>query len=467
MANEQVHVDFLENGRGGFYLLKDGYKYSIKSRRNDRCYWRCVNRDCRATLTTLNNIPISFGQEHNHPSDYLGLGAAAFINSVKKRCCEDVSPVSAIYDEELQNLRPGDADEDVENLIGRIPTFYSCKTALYHSRSKTLPKLPATRTDIDLQGEWTETLAGQNFLICDDNNDRNERIIIFATDDNLRKLSASTIVIGDGTFYTSPKQFTQLYTLHGCVDGSVFPLVFELLPNKREETYTRFLTLLREAAFQKGIELAPETVLLDFENAVWSAVETVFPGSTLRGCFFHYCQCIWRKVQGCGIAVRYTEDENLKRLVRRAAVLPLVPPANVEDVWFNALEENNDNSPEVTRFTDYVTETWVEGRHQGWNHFDNNGPRTTNNAEGWHSKLNRLCKSAHPNIYSLLRLLQRIQASNEARQIQLRAGGKQRPRDRKYRQLDARLCRLKERLTDGQSNIIEYADAASHLVHLE
>jgi len=466
MANEQVHVDFLENGRGGFYLLKDGYKYSIRSRRNDRCYWRCVNRDCRGTVTTLNNIPIAFGQDHNHPSDYLGLAAAAFINTVKNKCREEVTPVTAIYDEEIQNLLSREADGDVENVISQIPTFYSCKTALYHSRSKTLPKLPATRTDIDLQGEWTETMTGQNFLLCDDNNDMNERIIVFATDDNLRNLGASTVVIGDGTFYSSPKQFSQVYTLHGCVDGSVFPLVFALLPNKREETYTRFLTLLKEASSQKGILIAPETVLLDFENASWNAVETVFPGSTLRGCFFHYCQCIWRNVQRCGLAVRYTEDENLKRLVRRASVLPLVPAASVEDVWFNALEEYNENSPDVTRFTDYVTETWVEGR-RGWNHFDNTGPRTTNNAEGWHSKLNRLCRSAHPNIYSLLRLLQRIQASNEVRLVQLRAGGKQRPRERKYRQLDDRLRLLKQRLTDGQYNVLEYADAASHLVHLE
>lgn len=467
MANEQVRVDFLENGRGGFYLLKGGYKYSIKTRRTDRCYWRCVNRECRATLTTLNNIPITFGEEHNHPSDYLGLGASAFINSVKKRCSDEITPVSAIYDEELRKLATGDADDDIENLIGRIPTYYSCKTALYLSRSKTLPKLPETRTDIDLQGEWTETLSGMNFLISDDNNDMNERIIVFATDDNLRQLSASTVVMGDGTFYTSPRQFTQLYTLHGCVNGSVFPLVFGLLPNKREETYTRFFTLIREAAFQRGIELAPGTVLVDFEIASWSAIASVFPESTIRGCFFHYCQCIWRKVQGCGLAVRYTEDDNLKRLVRRAAVLPLVPSADVEDVWFSALEENNDNTPEVTRFTDYVTETWVEGRRQGWNHFDNDGPRTTNNAESWHSKINRLCTSPHPNVYTLLRTLQKIQATNEARIIQLRVGGKQRPKERKYRLLESRLCRLKERLTDGEITIMEYADAASHLVHLE
>lgn len=49
-------------------------------------------------------------------------------------------------------------------------------------------------------------------------------------------------------------------------------------------------------------------------------------------------------------------------MVRRAEVLPLVPVNKVENVWYSALKENNDDSPEVTRFTDYITENWVEGQ---------------------------------------------------------------------------------------------------------
>ncbi|XP_062581797.1 ficolin-1-like [Saccostrea cucullata] len=35
MANLQVQVNFLENGRGGFYLLHGGYKYSVIQKRED------------------------------------------------------------------------------------------------------------------------------------------------------------------------------------------------------------------------------------------------------------------------------------------------------------------------------------------------------------------------------------------------------------------------------------------------
>ncbi|XP_033753121.1 LOW QUALITY PROTEIN: uncharacterized protein LOC117336618 [Pecten maximus] len=169
---------------------------------------------------------------------------------------------------------------------------------------------------------------------------------------------------------------------------------------------------------------------------------------------------------GCGLAGRYRQDDELKTLVRRAAVLPLVPLDQVDDVWFSALDDNEDISGETTRLKDYVTEIWIEGQHIAfWNHYDNDGPRTTNHVEGWHSKVNKLCQHAHPNIFVAVQLLKKIQATNEAKIIQLSAGGKQRPKKRKYCHIDYRLSHLKDRYRNGQIDVLTYADAASHLQH--
>jgi hypothetical protein len=285
----------------------------------------------------------------------------------------------------------------------------------------------------------------------------------------VRQMCNSTLLLCDGTFYTCPGLFSQLYTVHGIVDGVVYPFVFALLPNKTELTYNRLFTLLKDSALRMNLVLTPETVLMDFEAAAQNAVETAFPLTTLKGCFFHYGQCIWRKVQECGLVVRFKNDDTVKRLVKRAAVLPHVPVHLVEDVWLFALEQNDELSPAIVKFKDYVTETWVEG-HRGrrmWNHYDTEGPRTTNNVEGWHSKLKKLCQHAHPNVFVMVKLLQGIQATNEAKQIQLSAGGLQRPREVKYRDLETRLGQLKASYTTGRLNVTAYADAASHLVRLE
>ena len=154
--------------------------------------------------------------------------------------------------------------------------------------------------------------------------------------------------------------FYQHYTLHGYVEDTSYPLVFALLPNKIEQTYAR-LFLLKGDLLQNNLFLTPQLVLMDFETAARNALKAVFPQLILKACFFHLTQCIWRKSQACGLAGQYRQDGNIKTLVRRSAVLPLVPVNEVEDMWFHALENNDNDTPEVTRFADYVTDQWVEG----------------------------------------------------------------------------------------------------------
>lgn len=296
MANLQVQVNFLENGRGGFYLLNGGYKYSVRTRRNDRTYWRCVDRQWPATVVTVDNILVSFGRPHNHEGDFIGLAAESFVSKVKKRCRDEAAPIPSIYDEELGALRNADCDDTVVDMIKQIPTFQSCKSVLYRSRGKMMPKLPTTQEEINLQDSWTETFARERFLLCDDRDEAGNRIIVFATDANLQRLCASSTVFSDGTFYSCTSLFAQLYTLHADVDGTVFPLVFALLPNKTEATYRRLFSLLKTAVNERHSVLTPESWMIDFEVAARNAVKDNFPNTTIRGCFFHYTQCIWRKV---------------------------------------------------------------------------------------------------------------------------------------------------------------------------
>ena len=119
----------------------------------------------------------------------------------------------------------------------------------------------------------------------------------------------------------------------------------------------RFFELLKNAVHERQSVLTPEHWMLDFEVAAHNAVRTSLPQTSVKGCFFHYTQCIWRKVQSSGLVVMFKEDDEFRRLIRRAAVLPLVPENSVENVWFQALDDNQNDSPHVMRFKDYVTET--------------------------------------------------------------------------------------------------------------
>ncbi|XP_063436512.1 uncharacterized protein LOC134717942 [Mytilus trossulus] len=122
-----------------------------------------------------------------------------------------------------------------------------------------------------------------------------DRIMMFTTRQNLTHLTAADIIYGDGTCYTCPDVFFQLYTFHAFVDGAIYPLVYALLPGKSQIIYTRFLTLLKEACQRFDLQLQPSTIFLDYEVAVRNAAYQVFPGITGKGCCFHYTQSVYMR----------------------------------------------------------------------------------------------------------------------------------------------------------------------------
>lgn len=465
MANALVNIRFIENSRGSQTLVLNGYMYSLKTRKRECRYWNCVNKACNAKINTKNELPTKLADEHNHPRDDSRIVAADIMSGVRKQVRGSTQPVPSIYNDMLADTRSIEWDNSTQEVVANLPTFYEAKSSLYRQRSKTRPVLPKTRADVNLEGKWIESLAGEPFLIANDGDVA--RMLIFATVDNLAQLSTAETWYMDGTFYASPSYFYQLYTIHAMIDGYMCPLVYGLLPNKQQTMYTRFFTLIQNFAREHNIPLSPETIMMDFETAAWRAVSIVFVGVQVRGCFFHFTQCMWRKVQYCGLVADFKDNEEVKKLVLRASVLPLVPLASVEDVWFQTLEECDNDSVPVSKFKDYVTEQWVEGDRRSWNHYENDGPRTTNHVEGWHHKINNQLRHCHPNIYTLIDLVQKEQAANEAKLFQHANGGKQRPRKRVYREREQMLIRLKHQLRTGDMDIMTYVDAASHLVKLK
>ena len=381
MANAQVRLDFVKNQRGGMSLVIDGHKFVIKSRREERVYWTCSNRACPSRVTTREGILVRHNAHHIHEPDNFHIETDDVMQKMRKRCRKETTPIPTIYKEEVSALRNRDWNEQSVELVKRIQTFEGCKSQLYRERSKDRPVLPKRRQDIRLEGEWTETSAGEQFLLIDEGEEN--RMLVFATQTNLEHLcNARTIYV--------------------------------------------------------------------------------------KACFFHYTQCIWRKVQSSGLANDYRTNEDIHRLVRRAAVLPLVPVNSVEDVWFEALTDiaTLELPAAVELFTDYVTENWIESDKQIWNHFNTHGPRTTNNVEGWHSMLKKAVQHSHPNIFSILRTIQEVESFSCIKVVQYATGGKRPTKRRKYKNIDTRLASLKERLRDGSISAIEYADRATYCLHM-
>jgi hypothetical protein len=151
---------------------------------------------------------------------------------------------------------------------------------------------------------------------------------------------------------------------------------------------------------------SPKIIKVDFEEAVISAINKVFPGSVITGCNFHFNQCLWRQVQTISLTVEYKEDEQVRIICRMCVVLAYLPIDKVEEVWLMIMESVPQNEI-LTLFLDYFVEQWMENQNvpiEMWN-IHQYRHRTNNAVEGWNSKLNSIIGKQHPNVFLLVQKL--------------------------------------------------------------
>lgn len=256
----------------------------------------------------------------------------------------------------------------------------------------------------------------------------------------------------DGTFKSVPTLFTQLYTIHGIIDSKILPLIYLLLPNKKQVTYfTAFNEVKKLSA-----NLCPDSIMMDFEKAVINVCKEIYPSAQIRGCFFHFKQSIYRKVQELGLKKRYDTDSVFSSRIRYLAALAFVPEAEVA----NAFEEliSKQIIPDVAEgLLDYFEDVWI-GRPDRqnsrrapkfgidmWNMYSNvelDLPRTNNSVEGWHTSFNSLLSCSHPTIWKFLNTLKSEQSRNEMVYEKMIAGEEALPQKKKYKNHTDQLKKL-------------------------
>ena len=117
-----------------------------------------------------------------------------------------------------------------------------------------------------------------------------------------------------------------------------------------------------KAALELSLDLAPPSVLSDFEQALVNALWLNFSTAEHRGCYYHYSQTIWRKVQALGLQQEYrSEDGILKTFVQKTAATCFVPPRFVQVAWQGVQLE----APELDNVEDFITyfdNTWINSQ---------------------------------------------------------------------------------------------------------
>ena len=197
------------------------------------------------------------------------------------------------------------------------------KTKIQRVRSALLPPIPHAIEDVSINGEWGRTWAHRPFLSLLDND---WGISVFVTEANLKILQRCSTIYIDGTFKTCPKPYQQFVTIHGRYQGQTFLLCMALLATKDVGAYRQlFQHLKRRVRATTHHRLSPEQVVCDFEIALKIAVETELPNTRVSGCYFHFCQSLWRKIQELGLSQMYRRRRKVRKLLRKMMAIGHLP----------------------------------------------------------------------------------------------------------------------------------------------
>ena len=208
----------------------------------------------------------------------------------------------------------------------------------------------------------------------------------------------------------------------------------------------------------RGLELSfqPREIMSDFEGGLEQAVSECFPFCWHRGCYFHFSQAIWRKVQKLNLAKLYKRNDTARLQIRRLFALAFVPVGMVR-ACFDELQ--NSAMETLQPLFNYFRRQWIERiRSEMWN-VCGVKLRTNNHCEGWHNRLNNAMRRHRPNIWHCLATLCMEQTMNDIFRLQILAGAANQENNAAKEEREDNFKRLKDMLENGMINVFEYVNA--------
>ena len=187
-----------------------------------------------------------------------------------------------------------------------------------------MPPIPKTIDEVVIPSMFMNTEHGEEFLVMDESKD-GERVIGFASKAGLNVLFESEDVFIDGTFSVVPKPFKQLITVHGMKSDIACACAFFLASSKRETLYSSIMMKLKEIAIKNNKEFNPTAIHSDFEISLLAAIRKTLIKSRHVGCYFHYCQAIFRRFASKGQKGKLNGDGPVAKAYKIMKTIPFLP----------------------------------------------------------------------------------------------------------------------------------------------
>ena len=185
--------------------------------------------------------------------------------------------------------------------------------------------------------------------------------------------------------------------------------------------------------------------------------------------FYKYVVAIRHKAE-LGLSVTYRDNAEVRRWFRRLVALCMLPVHLVIPVGTDILTQippaqYQFEMQALQRFATYFRNFWMRPNFLAiWNQFRNEGPRTTNHAEGFHNGLRTRFARIHPDLGEFLCEAQVWNNSYSVRARQLFVGAVN-PNPRKHEDVDRdrRISNIKMMYNDRLHNQIDQEDVFAYL----
>lgn len=433
-----------------------GYSYSIHRRTDDAVHWRCTVRNAHTTCYAMvRQTGDSFvpSTQHCHPGESGLVVRSKTVRQIKDGC--KTNPYNSAYTiaESCVSMLPNIPNQRSVQNLGRIGNRY---------RQNGRPRHP-TDLDFELQKDHVPSVFDISDISVGP-----QRHLVFFSQRQLHVLSRARCWYVDGTFHVVKRPFIQLWSIHAFVrvDNSMkqIPLAFSLMSSRRFKDYSAVITVVLDRMRQAGLTSCVESVVADFEVAVWKAFRRVLPQTDLRGCAFHWGQAVWRKIQELGLQTAYHNDQYFNMFGRQLLALPCLPWACIEGTLDELYSEATTDAQR--QLCTYIRATWINSSiwpPSCWSVFMRR-IRSNNDVEGWHRRLNVKAAKGHLNMYRLFELLS-AEASLVDTQLQLMKESAIIRRQRQSsRTATARLFTIWERLLAKERTVRQTLKAACNIM---
>ena len=217
---------------------------------------------------------------HNHliePNEIIFL---ELRHKLKKEAQTTSAPIDKIVELAYSEMI---VEENITDSVVKFPTIKTLKNTVHKQRRKNRPALPKTISNIPdpIPELYRLTKQNSNFLLYDGQLGE-RRGFIFASIEDIHYLANQKFWYADGTFYTSPSIFYQIYSIHAYDEGISTPCIYALLADKKEPTYDGLFTKLFDKMKEHCQTIQLQSITIDYELAVKNVVNKNLPHVNVR-----------------------------------------------------------------------------------------------------------------------------------------------------------------------------------------